>query len=457
MAIFSKLTKLGASFLIATAFLALNAEAQVLPVVPDSPVNIAASGSIKKNCTADTVAVGSQAISILPKQITGTKTATKSRLANQIKESMGLPADIIEACLSRLEQNKKCEIEEITRCYERMSKAIDNSASEKVENLSMLCWHLLLDLSDPSQINQGNHNTCALASLQSYLSIRHPFIVCNVVLDAWNDSLTLPGGRHIIIGEKDLAPDREARFFRPGAHYRSYSSQVFQIAAANIYWQAQSTDPRGTKVPVGSIRYVQNCFDMPNNSKDTGESLLICWADNIVEQVVSDDSLFPASGPCFTMEAINGAYKLITQMNDAPLLLAHKSRRCHKPVISFSDEASLKNILTELKASGQLPAIISLNMSSEVLNPKKGMLVVKDNKLLYASVQSNSPNQWHVLCVSDFDALRDGIALDNFWGPGSDYLDKHLSLHELWSSSFALNNGRIQIGAARLAHQHAQK
>lgn len=459
MAIFSKLRKLSTSTLVATALLTQTAEAQGYPMVPDNPVSISASGSIEKNGLSDTIAISSptQAMSIWSKQVKGTEIAARTKLASRIKESMGLPAELIETCMSRFEQNKKCETEEIARSYKILSEAIDNSQTEKSENPSMLCWHLLLDLSDPSQINQGNHNTCALASLQSYLAIKHPSIICKVVLDAWNGRLVLPGGRQIIIDERNLTPDREARIFRPGAQYRSFASQVFQIAAANIYWQAQSTDPRGMKVPVGSLRYVQDYSNLPNYSKDTGERLLIYWADNIVEQVVADDLLFPASGPCLTMECINDAYKLITQMNDAPLLLAHKSKRCHKPVISFSDEASLKNILSELKASGQLPAIISLNMSSEVLNPKKGMLVLKDNKLVYASVQNNSAHQWHVLCINDFDAGTDAIALDNFWGPSSDYLDKNLSLHDLWSSSFAPNNGKSHIGATHLAHLHAQK
>ena len=360
----------------------------------------------------------------------------KSKISTKISERLSIPKELVTACLSKLEKNKKCGFDEIAACSRIIWAALNDIDSNSSEKLNLLCWHLLLDLATPSQINQGNHNTCALAALESYLAVKHPSVVCKVVLDALNNKYTLADGRKIQIDERNLSPDRESLHYQAGGTYRSYASQLFQIAAANAYWQEQKLDPRMTKVPLGSIRYIQDYSYPGSNSRDTGERLLIFWPENTIEQVTGEDGLFPASSPCLNLEAIDQTYKLITQMSDAPALLAHKSKGCGKPVLKFSDEASLKKILKELKAKDSFPAIISLNMNSTVLNPAKGLLVVSDNKLVYANTLSRFRG-WHVLCVDDYDEIADATAIDNFWGSSSDFLERKLSSHELWSGSFA--------------------
>lgn len=426
MAIFSKLKPLTAMFAIAMILLlSAKADGQVMTV---------------QSATINAVAQIEQADGKPGKRL-------ESKISTRISQALNIQNQQIESCLAKFEQNANCPQEEIVRTYELMWQAISNTNTENLENLNLLCWHLLQELAVPSQINQGNHNTCALTALQSYLSIKHPSLLCKVVLDAWSGKFVLADGRMIKLENSNLVPDRESRFFRPGEHYRSYAGQIFQLAAANAYWQSQTKDPRDIKVPTGSIRYVQDYTHMNNKRNDTGERLLIFWADNIVEQIVADDSVYPVSSPCFTLEAINQTYQLITNLDDAPLLLAHKSKRCHNPVLSFSNEASLRRMLVQLKTNNQLPAIISLNMNSQMLAPSKSLMVAKDNKLVYALPQNSGAHQWHVLCINDIDENNDGIAIDNFWGPAADHLEEKLSLHELWSSSLSQPQNKAQLGS----------
>jgi len=128
----------------------------------------------------------------------------------------------------------------------------------------------LRQAADPLIITQGNHPTCALASLETYMYKNNPAEATRLVNEVLRsgkfittdgteikiDALTLkPAERSLAANKTKFHDPREVE------GYRSYASQVFQNTVANIYWQRQRQTPylpslRGSlTVPMGSMRY----------------------------------------------------------------------------------------------------------------------------------------------------------------------------------------------------------
>ncbi len=333
-----------------------------------------------------------------------------------------------ESRLQKQKSDKKIEI-----CYAELSNAIADYKSSGDKSIAELCLHACIELADPSQVNQGNHNTCALAALESWLYSKEPELVLQIAFQARSGKITLRDGRTIIISAENSKPDLESRGFRKGAPYRSYLSQLFQVASANIFWQSQNQDPRGIKVKPGTIRYYQDFVRTPMFAGDTRERLIIHWSDNVLEYVAGE-GVFPESGPAFKFDAINETYRLISGKASPIQLVAHKEKVSGKLVNKFNSEKDLVKLLSSLKESNSFPAIISISMQRSPLSPAPRLVLANSDKA--PIITSQTASGWHAICIDDFDRANGLVMLDNFWGSTSDRLaGNELSLHDLYISS----------------------
>jgi hypothetical protein len=359
--------------------------------------------------------------------------ASKKLLLNFCAES-GEAASILEKSLQKFEDRLRLHTEELNKCYSLLCGAIDRGTLQATKDSHVeLLKHLIIELGDSSQVNQGNHNTCTLAALETKLYNESPSVVCSIVLQALTGTVTGINGQTATIPAAMLEPDRESQLFRIGSPCRSFSSQLFQIAVANLYWQSQTKDPRGIKVPLGSMSYIQQSGG-PMFHGDTSERLVIKWADDIREHVSSPCGL-PENSPAFSMTCLMGAYEMLTGRSAKDFLLAHKSRPENKPATLFGNMSDLGNKLSNLKRSGQLPAIMAIHPDGGIIQTAPRLrLIAGPGVLELATPKSTS---WHVVCITDYTEDSDEIHLDNFWGPRSDFVnDRSLHLSELYSSSF---------------------
>lgn len=322
--------------------------------------------------------------------------------------------------------------QQVEDCYLKIATALGECAGnpEELSSAGLLAEHLIIELADPSQVNQGNHNTCALAALQAVLYARDPARVCEIVFQARKGSLSNNAGKHIRLREENLTPDEEARSFRVDSIYRSYAGQLFQIAAANYYWQSQTKDPQGRDVPAGSISYVQDYSTKALSSRDTRERLIINWSAG-VKEIVADALGMPEMGPAFNLQTIDTTYKLLSGRANRAYILCHKANHGSSPAITFACEKDLSKHLQSLKDKGNLPAIISIASSGAA----PGHRLVSLQQRNEPSSLRNS-NCSHVVCIYDYERETDKVAVDNFWGPADDHLAANASeLHDLYQRS----------------------
>ena len=351
-------------------------------------------------------------------------------------------------CLERLRERDTQK--EFCYCAEQVIQALENSDDDN--STALLCWHLLIELAEPSQINQGFHNTCALAALEKILCYKDPSLLCNLVLQARSGKILLSNERVIILPGSNLRPDRESRSFRRGGGFRSYAGQLFQIAAANAFWQSQNVDPRGIEIKPGSIMYVQDFEKESGKKGDTGERLIIKWSDNLSEYV-TDGS---AWGPCFDLDRLAVTFQLLTGKTTFPPLLVYKSRGAGRNVTKFGSEEDLRRNLLQFKRQGELPAIVSINPAN--LSCRKARFYRADGggRIIYLYSSSNA-DIWHVLCIIDYDENKDIVKLDNSWGPSARGNNSQ-SVHSLFAESlpFAVRNSETAASANHGVKQSGQ-
>lgn len=329
--------------------------------------------------------------------------------------------DSLQNLLLRFEDRmqKLGKDQQITECYELVSKALNEYKTNGDLSGAMLCQHLIIELSDPSTVAQGDHNTCALAALQILFYYEEPSRLCDLVFQAHAGKISLPNGRIILMPENNIAPDLEARNFGPKTWFRSYAGQLFQVAAANVYWQSQVRDTHGNKVPLGSINYVQDYPDDSPYNADTKERVITKWAPEVTEILMCDQGS-PESSPNFTFKTIADTYKLLGGQRRSCFMLSCTKSGKTEPSIPFASENDLAKKLQHLKNMNSLPALIAVN-------GYKISAFIRGKSPLLGWIATNPPS--HVVCIDNYDPSKTNVSIHNSWGPGG---SKQLNIHDLY-------------------------
>jgi len=125
----------------------------------------------------------------------------------------------------------------------------------------MAALQSMAQAADPFLIVQGNHPTCALTQLEFSTYLKHPDEATRVINEVMRTgNFVTQDGSVIQIKPGSLKPEAgslepNVTRYESSPAYRSYASQIFQMTAANIYWQRQTITPDGRTVPAGSLHY----------------------------------------------------------------------------------------------------------------------------------------------------------------------------------------------------------
>lgn len=264
-----------------------------------------------------------------------------------------------------------------------------------------LVQEIVAQCAEPHVIKQGHHNTCAIAALESRLYTRSPSVPARIVAQvAIAGRFGLRDGMMITVPQRALQPDAEAQLYSPRNERRTYASQLFQIAGANAYWQSRTEDPRGIKVPLGSISYLQ--YSAPDeNADDTGERLVINRPDGSKENVLASDGKIDYS-PSFGLSQILDLNSLLSAERDQDFIVAASATGGDSRILQVHSISSLRQTLAKLAKGGHLPVILSVNLNSGVFGADQ--VRARDGHA-----------DWHAVNVSDYDASTATVTIDNWW------------------------------------------
>ena len=251
-----------------------------------------------------------------------------------------------------------------------------------------------------TRIDQGQHNTCNVASLECRLYARSPSVPAKVVADlAMVGEIRCADGT--TVKPLSLAADQEGRKDPVPDGQRSYASQLFQLAAANVYWNRQTTMPDGTYAGKNSIYFDQK----PNgNSKDTGEQL-IDISKNPPRKF--EFKRLATDNPGLGLEELADINAQLVGKKEKDFAITKGSGSPADGILGVDSAENLKTVLTRLKSENKFPVLLQVDASIKPFG---------------SAEPDNSKFSPHAVSIVDFDAATGLVSVDNQWGKASDHL-----------------------------------
>jgi hypothetical protein len=268
------------------------------------------------------------------------------------------------------------------------------------EHFQRAAVQTLNQAADPLLVTQGNHPTCAMASLELALYSRNPDEASRIVNQILRTGkIKTIDGTTISIDPNSLRPEKgslepnrpEWDYEANHESYRSYASQVLQTTMANIYWQRQTVTPDGEIVPRGSIRYIMHTYDLRNEAgRKTGEET----SDYLIHGPLKNARILAEDPHIMTLEELLDIGNQIAGERTTPSVIDSGS-----PMLA--DEETFRNYVSSLQYPQQFPLIIGIDATAMVNGAKENI----------------SPN--HAVSILAPWQPGGNIFFHNTWRPGS--------------------------------------
>lgn len=324
----------------------------------------------------------------------------------QFKENMRLFEE-------RAERDKLSPIE-IAKTYKEIDRLLEAKGDKplKPEQRKDLAEQIIRQAADPTTIDQGGHNTCNMATVETRMYTRNPSDAARLVTDV------------ALTGQYVATDGRRVRV-NPGAHdearnpntidgERSHASEIFQVTAVNLHIDQENrkTNPRG------QLRYEQH--PTQPGSGDTGERI-IDYASKPPKVLDYHPQIYDEN-----LGNLRDVYSAITGKKEEGIVIAHDAPNVDKSdgVTRISSEQELNDALAQAKKDGKMPLIVTVDTNMEPFWTDSG------------AGKAGGSGGGHVVTITDYTPGPPAkVTIDNQWGKGADHdATKPLSVHDLYQS-----------------------
>ena len=311
----------------------------------------------------------------------------------------------------------KPEVEAVLQQIDRLTTAEGEKPMSSSDRLHV-AEQIIHMSAYPSDVCQGNHKTCNVAVIESRLYTRTPSVAAKLVADV---CLT----EHYKNAQVDLhfhpSKDAEANIFPPRNGRRTYASEIFQVAAVNVFHQVQKD----------GLEYVQHGGKL--NGKETGEQTI----NKKTGKPAVDEAGNVLKKPNLTSADIGTVYDAIIGVPQGQIVLVNADnldgQYDPKHVSVIPNDGSLEQSLIYAKSHNALPLILKVNADCDPFYKDSDRHV------------HPGPAEPHVVTVTDFTVDKNGhitgVCIDNQWKLNADH-DKSnpVSLHELYIATLNSND-----------------
>jgi hypothetical protein len=271
---------------------------------------------------------------------------------------------------------------EVAGTYAALSAMLKGGPDAKLpaEARKALALQVISQAARPSTVDQGELNTCSVASLENVMYATQPSRVAQVVSDiALTGKFQDSSGRTIEFSEQNLKPIGHSSSILPKEIHRSYASHLFQVGALSAVLAGEN------------LKFEQT----------TGAG------EGVREEIIDGNGTRRIFGGLYEA-GIRSAFRLMSGDDRSDLILANSIAGEHFSAnfVGFDSPESLAARLTELKEAGRLPVITVVNSSRDPIA---------------ADARNTSARQsWHAMVIKDFDKTTGTVMLDNQWGSRTD-------------------------------------
>ncbi len=311
------------------------------------------------------------------------------------------------------------EVAATYRQIERLLDAPDNPAIPEItaDVRIRLAQEIMEQTAVPTSINQGNHDTCSVTTVEARTYTRNPSAAARLVTDIATTGVYRTAGApqvEVRVDPSRIAPDQISA--EDAGESRSRASQIFQVTAVNIHYTIENN----SSDPPGKIVYEQVAPEAGAIPPDDGERL---WDRS------TDPPTELARDPDICDDGVVRISNQITGLNESDVLIAHIEDYAGegKLITKIDSEVSFQRTIERLHRDGKLPVILRVGSGNEPF------LTDSDGG---AAGGFGGP---HFVTITGY---RPGppamVEVDNQWGPDADHLgDEALNVHELYLATRA--------------------
>jgi hypothetical protein len=314
--------------------------------------------------------------------------------------------------------------EEVAKTYREVTRLLEARDNPELPvtaaDRAILAEQILHHAANPSTIDQGQHSTCNVATIENRMFARNPSSAAELIRQVATEGQYVTRGQppHTIeINPDSLAkhpPDGEESHNPPRDGQRSYASQIFQITAANVYnetHELEIKDGDGNVLrtyPPGTVEYRR--FESPGSRPPRGTEALV---DTRTGEPIRDADNNIIDYPNLADDPHVDIYNEITGANppERGVYLANESliSGAGERVTRFNSEDQLRQELQRAEAEGRMPIILKVHTAGEPFYTDSG-----------AGMAGGSGGA-HVVTVTDYDPDTGYVEIDNQWGSEADH------------------------------------
>ncbi len=261
---------------------------------------------------------------------------------------------------------------------------------------------LALEIADlaarPSSVDQGQHNTCALAVLEHQLFVRHPALAAHIIVQivlagAW----TTPDNKSVSIDSLSLLPGKEEQVYPTPDGWRSYASQVLQLAFLN---------------DIGMRRSHAVAFQYDGTAEYSLDESGNKWAfigtyeleiEQETARVLADNRVVLIRYSCCMADEYTAD------------VLQEKGTAGDVVLVTSPEQLAL--VLEQLGRQGRLPAMALVYGGDPAFS---GGNIVTDSQTRAATALVINGKQNHFVSLERYSQSMHAVLVDNQWGSKSD-------------------------------------
>jgi hypothetical protein len=276
----------------------------------------------------------------------------------------------------------------------------------------MIAGQIVNHAANPTDIDQGQHMTCNVTTIESRTYARHPSDAAKLVADvAITGQYVASDGTRVVVDNGSLTPDKEAQAAHAPDGSRDLASQLFQVTAVNIWYQKH--DP--------AVHYEQT---------QDGERLYRYAADGSKSEVREGVGFWgwlrgkegtPTRSPSLADSHLVEVGNAITGDQGASNWFFEHQQVSENNTVHVESQRDLERKLADAKAHGRLPVVIAVHTGNEPFHT--------DSDGGTAGGSGGVEGGWHVVNVTDFIPAHNGrpamVSVDNQWASGSDHFGDH--------------------------------
>lgn len=314
--------------------------------------------------------------------------------------------------------------DEVAKTYHQLETLLEHEGNRPTTEAQrrVIASQVMDQAAHPTTVDQGDHSTCNVTTVESRLYTRNPAEAARLVTEvSTTGQFTARDGTVVRVPPDSIRPDHQAVHIPPPEGERSHASQIFQVTALNMYYQTEPytyTDGRGRQhvVPPGGMSYEQH-RQRPGDPNDAGERLI-------------DTTRRPprtiSRSPDITDDGIVRVNNRLTGEAGTDTVISHAGN-CYGDstrVATVQNEEQLNDRIAQAARDGKLPIIVRVETSNQPWLRDSG------------NGSAGGSGGAHVISITGYEAGPPArVQVDNQWGETTDYQGTNtLSVHDLYLS-----------------------